>query len=93
MTPKEIENIKNYFPDFDLEIISKIIYWDGWTSYEEHGGLFIFEAFDGSYQKIEYGSCVFGDPSNYATDIFEITLEEMKSQIQEMNDIINYYQF
>lgn len=84
-----IEDLKKELPDLDLEIVKEIIYWDGWSSYEEFGTLLIFKAFDDSYQKTDYGYNVFAS-QRFFNDFQEITKEEADALIAEMNEVIEY---
>lgn len=96
ITHEETASIEEDFPDLVmdiLEIISEIVYWSCWSTYEEHAGIFIFKAFDDSYQKIEFGYCVFGDPPNYQSEIEEISKEEVGEEIAEMEKMINSDEF
>lgn len=83
-----LEEIKSWIKDLDSEIVKEVIYSNGWSSYEEFAQLFIFKAFDDSYQKVEYGSTVYGAWSN---DIQEISFDQVKLEIKEMEEIISDY--
>jgi len=82
MISKEDENrIKNILPDFDFEILKEIIYFDSWTSFEEYNILFIFKAFDDSYQMVECGHNVY--TGDFLSNIDEISKEEAESEIED----------
>lgn len=82
-----LEELKSWIPDLDLEIIKEVIYCNGWSTYEEFGHVFIFKAFDDSFQKIDYGHNVFtGNWSDYMQEISE---EQVKLEIEEMEKIID----
>ena len=50
LTLAEVETIRSAWDAVDLSIIKKIIYFDGWQTYEECGGIMIFEGIDDSIQ-------------------------------------------
>lgn len=50
------QDIDATFVDADLSLISDVLYFDGWTSYDASGGYLIFRGFDGALYCCEYGS-------------------------------------
>lgn len=51
------------FKGIDLSLIKDVLYFDNWTTYEESGGVLIFQGIDDSYQYCEFGHCVMVDSS------------------------------
>lgn len=80
-------SVLDTFKDADLSLIKEILYFDGWTTYEEDGGYLIFLGIDDTIQLCEYGYCVMAeDNTNYFNPI-EITRDEMDRRILEMKSI------
>lgn len=78
---KELDNIIELWPDADLSIIKAIYYFDGWSDYEEDGGILVFQGIDDSIQIAEYGHCVMSSDNNHfdIDDINEgVALERIK---------------
>jgi len=86
MSPtEEIAEIEELFEDADISLIKSIIYFNGWSDWEESGGYLIFEGIDNSIQMCEYGYCVMAeDNANYFKPE-EITEDEADDMIDEMN--------
>lgn len=61
----------------DLDLIKKVIYFDGWSDWEEAGGYFIFLAIDDTIQFTEYFNGVFGNESENNYIHFEEITESM----------------
>lgn len=86
-----LQEIDDLFEDADLTLIKEVLYFDGWSTYEESGGYLIFRAIDDSIQKAEFGYSVMAMPEDNR-DLFyleEITEEESLEYIKEMNQAIN----
>lgn len=92
LTSDEAENVLSAWEDADLEIIKRIIYFDGWQSYEECGGIMIFEGIDGTFQIAEYGKCVMasGCEPFAPRDISE---DEMSMQINQMTKFLETFEW
>ena len=83
LTADEIEDVLGAFPNADVSIIERIMYFGGWQSYEECGGIFVFEGIDGSIQIAEYGTSVFSsEPTVFAPR--DISPEEAEKEINDM---------
>lgn len=87
LSPNQAEEVISAFPDADITLIDEIIYFDGWTSYEECGGYLIFKGIDGSIQFAEYGTSVFSSEPN-AFCSRDVTAEEAERLILEMQRAI-----
>ena len=74
-TSEELQDIQSVFQDPDLSLIKAIIYFDGWSDYEECGGILIFRGIDDSIQCVEYGYFVFNSSS--IGDKFSFDLEDI----------------
>lgn len=85
LTTAEIENVLSAWDDADIAIIKRIIYFDGWQTYEECGGIMVFEGIDDSIQIASYGKCVMADgPEPFCP--LEISKDEADAQIEEMTE-------
>lgn len=74
------------FEDADLSIVEEVLFFDGWISYEECGGYLIFRGIDGSIQRCDYGYCVMAeDNTNHFLPV-EITEEEYRLNVAEMQE-------
>lgn len=83
------KEISETFDNVDFSIIEEVLYFDGWTTYEEYGGYLIFKGIDGSIQRCDYGYCVMvEDNTNYFRPV-EITHEEYLACVEEMNASLN----
>lgn len=83
----EVETIRSAWDDVDLSIIKRIIYFDGWQTYEECGGIMIFEGIDDSIQIASYGHCVMSDtPEQFIPA--ELTEDEANIEIAEMREFL-----
>lgn len=81
--------ILDTFPEADLSIIKQVLYFDGWSTYEEYGGYLMFIGIDNSIQRCEYGYCVMvADNTNYFLP-YDITAEEYYASVQCMNNAKN----
>lgn len=78
------QQICETFVGTDLSIIEEVLYFDGWTSYEECGGYLIFKGIDGSIQRCDYGYCVMVEDNTNHFLPTEITHEEYLACVQEM---------
>lgn len=90
LTEAEVVDVLGAFPDADISIINHIIYFNGWQSDEECGGILIFEGIDGSAQLVNYGTSVFSSQPDSFTP-HEITSEEVDQQIKEMEELLKEY--
>lgn len=86
VSEQEREQILDLFGSTaDVSIIDEILYFEGWSGYEDHAGYLIFRGIDGSIQFDEYAYCAAA--CDYSVAIFtprEITQEEMTDYIIEM---------
>jgi hypothetical protein len=80
------QEILDTFMDADLSIVQEILFFDGWTSYEEHGGYLIFRGIDGSIQRCEYGHSVMDDHDTNHFCPMDITDEEFHASVAEMEE-------
>jgi hypothetical protein len=64
----DFSNILEVFENPDLSIIKKILYFNGWSTYDESEGYLIFIGVDDTIQLCQYDSNVFADDNtNYFT--------------------------
>jgi len=91
-----IDQILDTFVDVDLSIIKEVVYFDGWSTYEESGGYLIFIGIDDSIQRVEYGYCVMVsredninhfDPVDITAYERDRCIEEMVKTIDRCNDL------
>ena len=69
-------NYNDYFSGYDNSF--EFVYHSSWSSYEEHGWIFIFEK-NKKYYSIEGGYCVFqefAENYNWNKDLMQITADE-----------------
>ena len=85
MKKEDLEEIERLFEDVDLSIIKSIIYFDGWSDWEECGGYLIFLGIDDTHQLCEYGFCVMAEDNTNYFNPREITLKQAEDMIEEMN--------
>lgn len=85
-TKKEITEL---FADADLSLIREILYFDGWSDYEESGGILVFRAIDDSIQIADYGYCVMAEDNTNRFYLREVSLAEAQQEIKEMEAAIN----
>lgn len=82
-----LSEVKEVFgEDADTSIIEKILYFSGWTSWEDSSTLLIFRGIDGSLQMDEHSS----SPYNSEPIIFsprEISQSEADDFISEMEEV------
>ena len=83
-----IQSILEIFQEVDLTIIKSILYFDGWSGYEECGGYLIFRGIDDSLQLVEYGYCVMAEDNTNYFRPYELTKEAALEKIREMDDQI-----
>jgi hypothetical protein len=86
---ERIADIEEMFDDADVSLIKEIIYFDGWSTYEESGGYLIFKGIDDSIQLCEYGYSVMGDDNTDYFQPVEITQQQADDMIKEMDEWIN----
>jgi hypothetical protein len=86
-----LNNIIDIFGPVDVSIIDSIIYMDGWSSYEDSGGLIVFYGIDGSIQMIEHAYSVMSDlyPNDNQFIAEEISKEIAIERILHMEGLIN----
>lgn len=82
------KQLQDTFHDIDLSLIADVIYFDGWSNYEESGGIFVFKAIDDSIQIAECGNCVMSSDITSFYPLREVSLEIAKCEIDNMNKII-----
>lgn len=92
LTADEIMEVHGAFDKADVSIIERIIYFNGWVSYEECGGILIFEGIDGSIQMTEYGSSVMCSELTEFNPR-EITQEEANEEIRKMDEFLATYEW
>lgn len=86
LTAKEVQDVLDTFEDADVSIIESILYFDGWSTYEEYGGYLVFRGIDGSIQYCKYGYCVMAsDNTNYfrPRDVSEDEWHAMVASVEE----------
>lgn len=88
-TECELEEIKDIFDevqDSDLALIQEIIYLDGWSDYEEAGGLLVFRGVDDCLYAESWGKSPYGSVNRLE---FEETNEiDAQELIDEMERVI-----
>ena len=84
ITDGDKEDILDTFPDADLSIIKGIYYFDGWSDYEECGGILIFQGIDDSIQIVRYGYCVMAENNESVFDPEDIWDYEAEQEIADM---------
>ena len=90
MTSADFSALVDTFSDVDTTIIKEVLYFDGWTSYEECGGFLIFVGVDDSIQKADYGTSVFAEDNTQYFRPYVITREEADREIAEMKYYLQY---
>lgn len=86
MTDKEKNEILEIFTNPRIDLIKEVIYFDGWSSWEDCAGILIFRGIDDSLQRVNWSSCGYG--SNYEFEPIEISYEDMIEEIKEMEEAI-----
>jgi hypothetical protein len=88
--PQIVHEILDIFHDADLTLIKEVLYFDGWSDYEENGGILVFKAIDDSIQIAHYGYSVMADDNTpHFYPLQEVTIEQANYEIQEIEDLIN----
>ena len=88
MTADDIAEIEELFEGADVSLIKEIVYFNGWSDYEECGGYLIFVGIDDCLHLCEYGYCVLAtDNTNYFEPV-EITQETADEMMREMDKMI-----
>lgn len=87
MTSTIAQAINDTFIDADLSLVSNVLYFDGWTSYDASGGYLIFEGFDGTLYCCEYGSSGSDEHSTNAFLPVAITHEQYAACLVEMANV------
>ena len=87
LTKELIDDILDMFTGVDIELIKDVIYFDGWSSYEESGGYLIFTAVDDTIQLVDYGYSVMSDDNSNQFHLQEITKERADMLVSEMNGV------
>jgi len=88
LTDDTKKEIIDFFADADLSLVKEILYFDGWSDYEECGGILVFKAVDDSIQIADYGYCVMAeDNTNRFFPLREVSLEEAQEEIKEMEKL------
>jgi hypothetical protein len=82
------KEISETFHEADLTIIKNVIYFDGWSDYEESGGLLIFRGIDDSIQTLDFGYCVMAEDNTNYFRPNEVSVHEAQRQISTMNAAI-----
>lgn len=85
LTDDQRRQIKEVFVDVDFSIIESVLYFDGWSSYEECAGALIFLGIDGSLQVVHYGHCVMVKDNN-RFEPRDISREEADELIKELEE-------
>ena len=98
-TADDIERIKELFSKIiqsDLDLIKEVVYFNGWSDYEEGDGILIFKLIDDTYQMVAYGCSMLRLMSGYDTAVYgeefepeEISEWEAIEEINEMEKMIN----
>jgi len=84
ITESEIKQIRDTFHEPDISLIKSVIYFDGWSDWEECGGVLIFRGIDDSIQLVRYGYCVMASDNTNYWELEEIDLETAQSEIDEI---------
>ncbi len=84
LTENDIERIRDLFHEPDISLIKSIIYFDGWSTWEEHGGLLIFRGIDDSIQLVRYGYSVMAENNVNHWKLEDITWEQALDEINEL---------
>jgi|WetSurMetagenome_2_1015567.scaffolds.fasta_scaffold01858_14 hypothetical protein len=79
-------SIRDIFSDADLSIIKSIYYFEGWSTYEEDGGLLIFQGIDDSIQMASWHRGCGYDCTGF--DLEEIDASQAEQEINEMEEMI-----
>lgn len=90
VTEADIENIKDMFVDADMSLIKGIYFFDGWSTYEEYGGILIFQGIDDSIQSVEYGHSVYSTVYVNYFELNEMQEWEMEQTIEEWQKICGF---
>jgi hypothetical protein len=85
-----LARISETFPDADLSIVKEVLYFDGWSGYEECGGYLIFVGIDDTVQLCEYGYSVMAPEEANHFSPREITEERSRELIAEMDACIEH---
>jgi hypothetical protein len=83
-----ITQITETFVDADPSIIKEVLYFDGWSDYEETGGYLIFTGIDDTIQLVEYGYSVMVDDNTQYFLPREITKDEAAELMAGMDKAI-----
>ncbi len=87
LTIDDIERIKDLFLNPDLSVIKSIIYFNGWSDFEEHGGILIFKGIDDSIQLVNYGYSVMSSDNINYWDLIDIDEEKVLEEINSMEEV------
>jgi hypothetical protein len=87
LTPELAKEIQECFKDPDLSLIKSILYFDGWSDYEECGGILVFKAIDDSIQIVDYGYCVIADDNTNYWKLREVSEDIAKTEIEDMEKV------
>ena len=85
---EQLAEIKELFEDADISIIKTIVYFDGWSDWEECGGILVFIGIDDSIQVCHYGECVMAEDNTDYFEPIEVTQEYADKLIEEMKETI-----
>ena len=80
--------ILDIWPDADLSIVDSVLYFDGWSSYEDAAGILIFKGIDGSIQAVEWQDSPYTSGSTRDFDPREVTDEEALDLTSDMKAAI-----
>lgn len=84
LTEELKREILDVFKDVDFSIIDHVLFFDGWSSYEENGGALIFVGIDDSIQIVEYGYSVMSVDNTNHFDPRDISLEDAEVLAAEL---------
>ena len=93
MFEDQLKEIEELFEGADTSIIKSIIYFNGWSDYEECGGILIFVGIDDTIQFCSFGTCVFAEDNTDYFEPYEITQEVADQKIKDMEKMIDEIDF
>lgn len=88
LTSQLIKEITDCFHEPDISLIKTVLYFDGWSDYEECGGILVFRAIDDSFQIVHYGYCVMAEDNTNYFQLREVSATEAQLAIAEMQAAI-----
>lgn len=80
VTNEDMEEIQSLWKDFDISQIAQIIYFDGWSNYEEYAHLLVFLGHDDKIYQIE---------SAHSVMISDVPSMLTAASVEDANEAIN----